>query len=107
MRKASSVWCRKLPRFFCIAPILILIPILPLAGQADSGTVVITVEEPMGPVGGALIQSEGRSARTDAEGRARLVLPAGVRSLSLSRIGYLPKRLEIAPHDSTHRLLKT
>ena len=75
--------------------ILILIPIMPLAGQADSGTVIITVEEPMGPVGGALIRSEGRSARTDGAGRARLVLPAGRRTLALSRIGYLPRQIEI------------
>src|SRR5688572_248990 len=79
----------------CIAPILCLLPILPVARQADSGTVIITVEEPMGPVGGALIRSEGRSARTDAEGRARLVLPAGRRALAVSRIGYLPRRIDI------------
>ena len=79
----------------CLAPILILIPILPLVGQSDSGTVIITVQEPMGPVAGALIQSAGRSARTDGDGRARLVLPAGRRSLALSRIGYQPKRNDI------------
>ena len=80
---------------FCIAPILIVIPLLPLAGQADSGTVIITVDEPMGPVDGALIRSEGRSTRTNGDGRAQLVLPAGRRSLALSRIGYLPRRIEI------------
>ena len=75
----------------CIAPVLILTSITPLAGQTDSGTVIITVEEPMGRVGGALIRSEGRTGTTDGDGRARLVLPAGRRSLALTRIGYLPQ----------------
>ena len=65
------------------------------AQQPDSGVVIVTVEETMGPVMGALIRAEGRSATTDADGRARLVLPVGRRTLSLSRIGYQPKRVAV------------
>jgi outer membrane cobalamin receptor len=49
----------------------------------------------MGPVEGALIRSENRSATTDANGRARLVLPAGRRTLVVARIGYPPKRVGV------------
>ena len=65
------------------------------AQQPDSGTVDITVQEPMGPVDGALIRSEGRSATTDANGRTRLVLPAGRRTLAVARMGYVPTRVTI------------
>lgn len=50
------------------------------AQQPDSGTVNVTVREAMGIVDGILIRSESRSATTDANGRARLVLPAGAAS---------------------------
>src|SRR5687767_5832739 len=49
----------------------------------------------MGPVDGAVIRSQNRSATTDANGRARLVLPAGPRTLLVSRIGYVPKRITV------------
>ena len=84
----SSV--RNLSVFLCFLALA-----CPLAAQQDSGTVIITVAEPMGPVAGALIRAEGRSATTDAEGRALLVLPAGRRTLSLARIGYVAKRVDI------------
>lgn len=74
----------------------VLIPSSVHAQQADSGTVLLTVQEPMGPTEGALIRSEGRSAKTDGAGRARLVLPAGNRVLSVSRIGYHPKKVTVA-----------
>ena len=68
----------------------------PLAGQqADSGIVDVLVRESMGMVEGFLIRSENRSATTDAGGRARLVLPAGRRSLLLTRIGFVPKRVSV------------
>jgi len=76
--------------------LLLLLGIAPLQPQqSDSGTVHVTVQEPMGPVEGALVRSDNRSATTDANGRARLVLPAGRRTLIVSRIGYVPKRVTV------------
>jgi iron complex outermembrane receptor protein len=73
--------------------LLVLPGVGPLDAQhPDSGTVQLTVQEPMGPVAGALIRSENRSATTDAGGRARLVLPVGRRTLLVTAIGYVPKR---------------
>jgi outer membrane receptor for ferrienterochelin and colicins len=79
-----------------VLPLLVLFGIVPLdAQQPDSGTVNVIVQEPMGPVEGALIRSENRSATTDATGRARLVLPAGRRTLIVTSIGYVPKRVMV------------
>ncbi len=76
--------------------LLLVFVIVPLeAQQPDSGTVDVTVREAMGMVDGFLIRSESRSATTDASGRARLVLPAGRRSLLLTRIGFVPKRVTV------------
>jgi outer membrane receptor for ferrienterochelin and colicins len=66
------------------------------AQRPDSGVVDVTLRETMGMVDGFLLRSEGRSAVTDAGGRARLVLPAGQRTLVLTRIGFVPKRVTIA-----------
>ena len=77
----------------CLALVL-LVPSL-VAQEADSGTVHLTVEEPMGPVEGVLIRGAGRSTMTDASGNARLTLPAGRQQLSLGRIGYQPKRITV------------
>ena len=65
------------------------------AQQRDSGTVNVTVRESMGMVQGFRIRSESDSALTDANGRARLVLPVGRRSLLLTRIGFTPKRVDV------------
>jgi outer membrane receptor for ferrienterochelin and colicins len=74
----------------------VLFVILPLeAQQRDSGTVNVTVREAMGMVDGILVRSENSSATTDASGRARLVLPAGRRTLILTRIGFVPKRVGV------------
>jgi iron complex outermembrane receptor protein len=76
--------------------LLLVLVIGPLEGQRpDSGTVDVTVRESMGMVDGFLIRSETRSATTDASGRARLVLPAGRRSLVVTRIGFVPKRVVV------------
>lgn len=75
---------------------LMLFVVVPLrAQQPDSGTVNITVREAMGMVEGFLIRSETRGATTDATGKAHLVLPAGQRSLVLTRIGFVPKRVAV------------
>ena len=65
------------------------------AQQPDSGTVDVIVRESMGMLEGFLIRADGRSATTDAGGRARLVLPAGQRTLVVTRIGFTPKRLPV------------
>ena len=80
----------------CVVGLLLLFAVTPLdAQQPDSGTVDVSVHESMGMVDGFLIRSENRSATTDASGRARLVLPAGPRTLVLTRIGFVPKRVDI------------
>jgi iron complex outermembrane receptor protein len=65
------------------------------ARQIPTGTVEITVKESMGPVAGARVGSAGRTATTDASGRARLILPAGRRTLTVARIGYLPRSVPV------------
>src|SRR5688572_2473506 len=81
-----------------VSVVLLLLPfvITPLeAQQRDSGAVQVTVREAMGMVDGFLIRSESRSATTDASGRARLLLPAGQRTLVVTRIGFVPKRVPV------------
>ena len=65
------------------------------AQRPDSGAVNVTVKESMGMVEGFLIRSENHSATTDASGRARLMLPAGQRTLIVTRTGFLPKRVAV------------
>lgn len=77
-----------------IALFLSLTSNLPAQGT-DSGTVSVTVRESMGMLDGFIVRSESRSATTDDSGRARLVLPAGPRTLSVIRIGFLPKRVSV------------
>ena len=78
-----------LKRFAVILPLAVLFGAVSLrAQQPDSGTVIVIAQEPMGPVAGALVRSGNRSAIADAEGRARLVLPAGRRALLVTRAGY-------------------
>src|SRR5688500_16339593 len=85
-----------LTRLFSGFALLICCTIMPLGAQVpDSGTVNVTVREAMGMVDGILIRSDSVSATTDANGRARLVLPAGQRILTLTRIGFVPKRVTI------------
>ena len=65
-----------------------------------TGTVILTIEEEMGPVDGALVRvlplSAGLpSASADAAGRARLVIPAGRHTLLIARIGYVAKRVSV------------
>ena len=65
------------------------------AQRPDSGAVNVTVKESMGMVEGFLIRSENRSATTDASGRARLMLPAGQRTLIVTRSGFATKRVPV------------
>ena len=81
---------------FVVTLAFTLCAVVPIgAQQADSGTVNVTVREAMGMVDGILIRSDSISATTDANGRARLVLPAGRRTLVLTRIGFVPKRVSV------------
>lgn len=66
------------------------------AQATPSGTVQLTVSETMGPIAGALVRAESLVVTTDGRGRARLVLPVGRRTITIARIGYLPKRVVIA-----------
>ena len=80
----------------CIAFVFLALGTISVeAQQPDSGTVHITVREEMGMVESFLVRSEGRTATTDASGQARLVLPAGPRTLTLTRIGFVPKRVPV------------
>ncbi|HEY0304182.1 MAG TPA: TonB-dependent receptor, partial [Longimicrobiales bacterium] len=82
-----------------VAVVLLLIALfiaVPVQAQeADSGIVKITVQEPMGPVAGAVVRSDSRSATTDANGRTSMVLPAGPRALTVTRSGYVSKRVTV------------
>ena len=83
-------------RRFAIAMLFVALGSIQLnAQQPDSGTVDITVREAMGMVEGFLIRSEARTVTTDSNGRARLILPAGQRTISLTRIGFAPKRVVV------------
>jgi outer membrane receptor for ferrienterochelin and colicins len=65
------------------------------AQQTATGIVEISVQESMGMVDGFLVRSAGRSALTDADGKARLTLPAGRQSISLTRLGFVPRRVDV------------
>ena len=79
-----------------ILAVLMLAPLAPLAAQRPtSGTVHVTVREAMGMVEGIRVRSDSVSATTDANGHARLVLPAGRRTLLLTRIGFVPRSVTV------------
>ncbi|HTK57342.1 MAG TPA: TonB-dependent receptor plug domain-containing protein, partial [Gemmatimonadales bacterium] len=80
--------------------------VVPLAAQAPAtGTLWLTVAEEMGPVDGVLVRSDSVAVNTDGAGRARLVLPAGRRTLLLARIGYVPKRVTVTVTAGTETRL--
>lgn len=80
-----------------------LLLVAPLgAQQADSGLVVVRVEESMGMLGGFRVQAAGRGVVTDAAGTARLFLPTGRQTIRVTRLGYLPKQASVVVvRDST------
>ena len=82
-----------------ISQLLLLITFFSVASlsaqQPDSGTVAITIRESMDMVEGILIRSENRSATTDNAGHARLVLPAGQRTLLVTRAGIVTRRVPV------------
>jgi outer membrane receptor for ferrienterochelin and colicins len=94
--RLSFTFIRMFARLSARALLVAVALTTPVAAQRpDSGTVVVTVRESMGMLDGFLVRSETRSATTDATGQARLVLPAGRRSLLLTRIGFAPKRTSV------------
>ena len=79
-----------------IIALIIAVTSIPLEAQEPaSGTVNVTVRESMGMVEGFIVRSDTIRAATDARGKARLVLPAGQRSLALTRIGFTPRRVNV------------
>lgn len=82
-----------LNRLFAL--LLLAAPVALTAQARDSGTVVVTIRESMGMLDGFLVHADGRSATTDANGRAQLVLAAGPRMLAVTRIGFTPKRIPV------------
>ena len=83
-------------RSLCVAALLLLRLASPLAAQQPAtGTVNVLVREAMGMVSGIRVRSDTVSTETDANGRARLVLPAGRRTLQLTRIGFVPTRVSV------------
>jgi outer membrane receptor for ferrienterochelin and colicins len=87
-------FCRNFYRVL-VGVALLVVGTTAAAQRPDSGIVNITVRESMGMVDGILVRSDSSTATTDAAGRARLVLPAGPRTLTLTRIGFVPKRLTV------------
>jgi outer membrane cobalamin receptor len=65
------------------------------AQEARTGIVHITVEESMGMVSGLLVRAAGQTARTDATGTARLTLPAGRQTISVTGIGFKPSQVTV------------
>src|SRR5437870_5047894 len=83
-------------RLFFVTGLLLVSGIAPVRAQrTDSGTVVVTVRESMGMLGGFIVRSAGRSATTDAAGVAKLMLPAGRRIVEVTRIGFVPRRVAV------------
>jgi outer membrane receptor for ferrienterochelin and colicins len=84
-----------------LTALLALLGATPLVAQVPvTGTLLLTIEEEMGPVDGALVRvlplNAGHpTATADAGGRARLVLPAGRQTLLIARIGYVAKRVSV------------
>jgi outer membrane receptor protein involved in Fe transport len=63
--------------------------------QPTTGIVQITVHESMGMVAGLRVRAAGRSTMTDSAGNARLTLPAGPQTLSITALGYKPTNADV------------
>ena len=55
----------------------------------------MTIQESMGMVSGLTVRSAGRSASSNADGTARLSLPAGPQMIVITGIGYKPARVPV------------
>jgi iron complex outermembrane receptor protein len=63
--------------------------------EIRTGIVQVTVQESMGMVSGLTVRSAGRSVVTNAQGNARLSLPAGAQVVSVTGIGVKPVRTSV------------
>ena len=73
----------------------IVFPVPVVGQQPRTGIVQITVQESMGMVAGLRVRAAGRNTVTDSAGNARLVLPAGRQTLSITGIGYKPTQADV------------
>ncbi len=65
-------------------------------GEPPTGDVIVTVRSESGtPLAEAEVRSDGRQALTDAQGIARLALPAGRRQVTAARIGFEPAAIGV------------
>lgn len=79
-----------------LAGLLILAAVQPVVGQAQSGTLVVTVRrEDSTRLRGAIVRADRIGATTDGTGTARLELPARLVTVSVSHPGYVPRVFEI------------
>src|SRR4051812_27281700 len=63
---------------------------------ADTGAVLATVRSEAGsPLSDAEVRADGEQTTTDAADLARLTLPSGRRSISVTRIGFQPATLQV------------
>jgi outer membrane receptor for ferrienterochelin and colicins len=77
---------------------VILAPLISVPASAqrpDSGAVQITVEESMGMLAGFRVQAAGKTTGTDVTGKARLVLPVGRQTISVTRVGFKPAEVSV------------
>ncbi len=79
-----------------VGVVLAVVGARPLAGQAPSGTLVVTVRrEDSTLLRGAIVRADRIGATTDAAGLARLELPARLVTVTASHPGYVPRIFEI------------
>src|SRR5687768_3637865 len=78
---------------------LLTLSAAPLAAQEV--TVRVRVIRPDSqPIAAVQVRTDSIRARTDANGEARLVVPAGPRRLFFTRIGYAPDSVDFSGPDS-------
>jgi iron complex outermembrane receptor protein len=64
--------------------------------EPDTGAVIANVRSESGtPLAEAEVRADSRQAQTDAQGVARLALPAGRHILTVARIGFEPATIEV------------
>jgi outer membrane receptor for ferrienterochelin and colicins len=79
------------------ASVRLVVLLAPAAAHAQdsTGTVRVVVQHESAPVQGAVVRSRTVAAHTDRRGEAALRLPAGLRQLVVSRLGFKPESLSV------------